>query len=374
VLDFLYNKIEVNEHKYTIIKNIGDIYDLKNKKFYMSLNSCGINSFIVFIKKDNNYYSFMIDRRSISYNRQSLKKETVRLTEIKLSVDPKFYDGTIIDGVLIDNDSNIISNKTVTNKPKFQFMVTDVFMLAGKSIITMDYKKKMYLVNNMFEQLIEKENKTNNIALYVSKPYELNQSQALFRDYIEPNLKEYNIKGITYYPQYSGSKIIYIFDKQDEKYKNELLSGDAIIETNTDNNIQLLESSDKKKIFKFELIDPECTDEIILNLEMIKTITPDVYKLYGIFYGKKLDGQELYIKKKIGIAYIPTYVLSLKCKSFFINKEVVIMSCKFNSNKKKWIPLDEALVQKIDILNNEKRLKIIEQEVIDNDVDIENDE
>ncbi len=374
VLDFLYNKIEINEHKYTIIKNVGDIYDLKNKKFYSSINSCGINSFIVFIKKDNSYYSFVIDRRSISYNRQSLKKEAVRLTEVNLSVDLKFYDGTIIDGVLIDNDSNIISNKSLKNKPKYQFMVSDVFMLAGKSLITMDYKKKMYYVNNMFDKYIEKNNKTNNIDFYVSRPYELNQMPALFRDYLGPNVKNFNIKGITFYPQFSGSKIIYIFDKQDDKYKNELVNGDAKIEVNNDDNIQLLDISDKKKIFKFELINPECIDDIILNLEMRKTTTPDVYKLFGIFCNKSTSSEVTYIKKKIGIAYIPTYILSLKCKSYFLNSDVVIMSCKFNPNKNKWIPVDEAEVQKIDILNDEKRLKITELEVLDNDVDINEEE
>ncbi len=374
ILDFLYNKIEINEHKYTIIKNIGDVYDLKNKKFYVSSNSCGINSFIIFMKKDNNYYSFMIDRRSISYNRQSLKKEAVRMSEIKLSVDYKFYDGTILDGILIDTESNIVSNKSNKSKPKYQFMVTDVFMLAGKSLITQDYKKKMYLASNMFNEYIEKNEKTNNIDLYVSRPYELNQVLSLFKDWISPNVKNYNIKGITFYPQYSGSKIIYIFDKQDDKYKNELLIGDAIIETNSDDNLKLLENSDKKRVFKFELMNPECIDDIILNLGMIKTNIPDVYKLYGIFHNTNSNGEEQYIKKKIGIAYIPTYILSLKCKSYFLNTDELIMSCIFNTNKKKWIPIDEAEVQKIDIVNNEKRLKIVEQEVVDNDCDMNDEE
>jgi hypothetical protein len=366
ILDFLYNKIEVNEHKYTIIKNIGDVYDLKNKKFYVSSNSCGINSFLVLYKKDNNYYSYMIDRRSISYNRQSLKKETVRMTEIKLAVDTKLYDGTILDGVLIDTESNIISNKNNKEKPKFQFMVTDVFMLGGKSLINHDYKKKMYMVNNIFSEYIENNNKFNNIELYLSKPYELNQITTLFKDWISPNVKNFNIKGITFYPQYSGSKIIYIFDKQDDQFKNELLTGDAVIQVDSDNNIKLLDPSDKKRIFKFELMNPECIDDIVLNLGMIKTIIPDVYKLYGIFTSNS-DGEIQYIKKKIGIAYIPTYVLSLRCKSYFLNKEELVMSCRFNSNKKKWIPIEEAEIQKIDIVNNEKRLKIVEQEIYDND-------
>ena len=39
------------------------------------------------------------------------------------------------------------------------------------------------------------------------------------------------------------------------------------------------------------------------------------------------------------------------------------MSCKFNTSKNKWIPVDEVEIQKIDILNEEKRLKITEQEI-----------
>ena len=45
----------------------------------------------------------------------------------------------------------------------------------------------------------------------------------------------------------------------------------------------------------------------------------------------------------------------------------------FNTNKNKWVPIDEASIQQIDILNNEKWLKIIEQEIeIDKDNENEN--
>jgi hypothetical protein len=43
------------------------------------------------------------------------------------------------------------------------------------------------------------------------------------------------------------------------------------------------------------------------------------------------------------------------------------MNCKFNSYKGKWIPIGESSIQKIDIVNNEKRLKITEEEIIDQD-------
>ena len=101
---------------------------------------------------------------------------------------------------------------------------------------------------------------------------------------------------------------------------------------------------------------------------MVKTQTPDVYKLFGIFVNKQ-DKNPVYIKKKIGFAYIPTYILSIKCSMYFLNRNSLVMSCKFNTNKNKWVPIDEASEQKIDIINLEKRLKITEQviEIEDNE-------
>jgi hypothetical protein len=144
LLDYLYNKIEVNDHKYSIIKNIGDVYEIKNNKYYVSANSCGINSLLIFLKHDDEYYSYMIDRRSISYNKNTLKKNMVRFTEIKISVDLKLYDGTIMDGILIDNDNTNIIQKGDNKTNKMMFMITDVFTLCSKSMLAMNYKKKMY--------------------------------------------------------------------------------------------------------------------------------------------------------------------------------------------------------------------------------------
>jgi hypothetical protein len=366
VLDYLYNKIEVADHKYVLIKNIGDVYELKNRKYYVSGNTCGINSFLIFMKKDGNYYSYLVDRRSISYNRNTLKKSSVRFTEIKLAVDLKLYDGTIIDGVLIDNDNDKIISKGETKSNKMMFMISDVFSFCGKSLLAMNYKKKMFTIGTMLSEYIDKNKfNTSNIELFVSRPFEINQANDLFAEYINPYSKKYNIKGLTFYPENSGAKIIYLFDKQDDKYKNELVNRNVTINPNakTDDNLQLLESSETKKIFKFELVDPECIDDIVINLEMKKTGISDVYKLYGIFHN--LDK---YIKKKIGIAYIPTYELSIKAKLFFLNSESKIINCKFNSYKGKWVPLDVSSIQKIDIINNEKRLKITEEEVIEQDM------
>jgi hypothetical protein len=371
ILDYLYNKIEVSDHKYVIIKNISDVYQLKNVKHYMAANTCGINSLIIFIKKDDNYYSYLIDRRSISYNRQSLNIAKVRFTEIKLPVSIKIYDGTILDGILIDSMNN-----------KMEFMITDAFMLNGKSLITMDYKTKMYMMEELVKSFLPENggcsdalkgsnsDGINNVNVYVSRPFEINQFNSLFSEYITSNITKYNIKGITFYPNVSGTKLIYIFDKGDDKLRNDLCTNTYKHDTNKhdtnkhDTNkhedIKSTDNSNLKIVYKYELVNFEDNKLVECNLEMHKTDIPDVFKLFGIFLDKGV-----YIKRRIGIAYIPSYKLSLKCKSHFMNKNVIIFTCKLDVNKNKWIPVDEASVQKIDIINKHPRFKIIEEEVYD---------
>ena len=359
IIDYLYDNININEHRYIIIKNYNDILNIKNQYHYCISNSCGINSFIIFMKKNNTCHSYLVDRRSLSFNKQSCKIDNIRITHIKLSVDLKFYDGTIIDGIVIDNEINKLNNKN--NSSKIEFMINDVFMLCGKKMTMSNYKKKMFIVKNILDNLI-KPNTQDNINLYIPKVYELNQIGSLFKENISINHKKHNIKGLSFLPEKSGTKLIYIFDKIDDTFKNELIKyDDNLLKNDKDNkminNDEKISNSinlNDKKIYSFEFQNSKYINEIILNFEMVKTNISDIYKLYSIF-----QYSDTYIKKRIGTAYIPTYELSLKCKLYFMNKDSIIMSCKLNS-KKKWIPVKIADIQKIDIITNDKRVIIIE--------------
>ena len=361
IIDYLYNNIDINEHRYIIIKNYNDILNIRNQYHYCISNSHGINSFIIFMKKNNTCHSYLVDRRSLSFNKQSCKIDKIRITSVKLSVNLKFYDGTIIDGIVIDNENNKMNNKNVSSK--IEFMINDVFMLCGKKMTTLNYKKKMYTVKNILDNLVKPTNQ-DNINLYIPKVYELNEINDLFRENMSSNCKKYNIKGLSFLPEISGTKLIYIFDKTDETFKNKLIVNDIKSIKNENNEIKNPIDLTDKKIYTFEIIDSKYIDNIILNFEMVKTDISDIYKLYSIF-----QYDDTYIKKRIGTAYIPTYELSLKCKLYFMNKDSNIMSCKLNS-KKKWIPISIAEVQKIDIISNDRRLRIIENcedDVINND-------
>jgi hypothetical protein len=343
--------------------------------------------------------------------------DTIRLIPINCVVDKKMYEGTIIDGILIDNGT--IQSNTTQSNTKMMFMITDVFVMQNKNIMNVNYKQKMHMIKNIFKEY-NNFDKRNNIELYISQPYELNEIPQLFNEVIKLNQKKYNIKGLTIYPEYSGNKLIYIFDKDDEKYKQEIFNDKTNIyydypKNNTSNDIlnDILNNSLNNKIINVEnktnqdinkqnhdinktnhdinktnhdinkiinninnIINEQQnnSDEIIEDNEQKKyicdlidsEITEDIILNFEMIKTPIQDVYKLYaffdnkskiIKIFVDIAYINSYNLSLKCKNIFKNKNNSYISCIFNSYKNKWTPIEELITNnKLSIINNDKRL------------------
>lgn len=367
LLDYLYNKIDVSKYDYKIAKTFNDIIELKQSKYYVSGNSCGTNSFIVFMKYGKDFYSYQIDRRTISHKRDMLKKAGVRIAKINFPVDIEFYNGTIFDG--------IVSNLPTDNSGIMNFVITDVLLLNGKSEINTDYKKKMYKLNDIMTNLSNKNTDIfSNIKFNVSIPFELNQIKHMHNEYISPNIKLLNIKGLSFYPQTSGTKIIYMYDKDknDEEYKNKILNAiSSINDTETQITIQTEEENIKQENRKligytFRLADIEYNKDIILNFEMEKTNVYDTYKLYSVFMRTK-NKKTKYYKKFIDNVYIQSYKLSMECNKIFENNNKLIMECKYDSVDNCWIPIQIANDKRMHIINNDKRIILHEKYHEDND-------
>lgn len=371
IINKLYEKIEVKDFRFLIIKNIDNVIDIKNNKYYISSNYGGIPSFLIFFKFDDTYHSYLIDRRSISFDKTYLNKHNlnnVRMTKVNVSVDIHMYDGTILDCILIDKQKNVgnkincFKNDKVINQS--QLIITDVLYLCNKNLTTQDYKNKIFLFN-IFLKINYKNEKDDNIKLNVNPVYELNQVKELFTHYNKINHQILNIKGIVFHPQKSSVKLVYINNNQDNEYKEKLYDITEKI-SKTETKFEIFDNFDlqnvKKKIV-FELKDISNNEDIKLNFEVKKhDCIPDIYTLYGLY----LINNKIY-KKKSGIAYIPDYNTTIKCKNIFQNKNKLILECLFYPSKGKWIPMKVSSIEKMHIINNEKRLKIIEKDIFDNE-------
>jgi hypothetical protein len=333
IINYLYDNVHLYTYKFKKIERNEDI-TLINSKYYLTANYCGIPIFLIFLKMNNNYNCYSIDRRTLSFEKSKINISNVRITQINAHVDIKLYDGSIFDCSIIDETSDII--------------ITDVFYYCSKNMLSHNYKNKMLLIKNL-------KIKIENINIYISSSFEIDNYKDLFNEYLKMNSKKMNIRGIAFYPEKSGTKLIYVFNKQDLAIKDEIINSKddkkLIINDKQTINQDGYITNNKlpmKEITCFNLKDITTQDDIFLNFEVVKKSIPDVYELYA-YYDDNL------IKKKIGISYVHSYDLTLKCKKIFENTNTQILKCKFNKNNKKWIIIDKT-TENISILNKNKYL------------------
>jgi hypothetical protein len=383
LISYIYNSVDLNKFNYNILNNANDINELSKKKFYVSKMYYGNNYLLIFKKINNKYYSFLIDRKTLSYNKNQLKINNVKITQIYIRLDESIYDGTIFDGTL----------KYTNNGDKMYFVINDVYMFLGKNIMNDLIKYKLTNIEEFLNLAWVDDYFINNIELSVNKLFDLNQINKIIT--FEKNKN--NIKGFSFYSDISGTTLIYLLKNNSEITKININNNSVIknnnhtseninnyiteninnytteninnntteninnyttenINNNTaeninnnkniNNNISELTNSDliennsnenTKTKFEYKI---KTTQNIIITFEIRKTTIADVYKLYLVTKIKK--NNKIHIKnKKIDIAYIPTLECSNICKTIFdknTDKQILI-NCEFNIYKKKWTPL-----------------------------------
>lgn len=348
LVNYIYSTVEISKFKYKIIDYESDLNILTKQKHYLSANFNGINCLLVFTKIKDKYMSFLVDRKTLTYNINQIKIENVKTTYVNIKLDNSIYNGTIFDGIYINNKRN----RTRT------FVITDVYYFLGKNITDDDIKHKFMNVTEYLKSNMKTDNRINNLKLSINKLYEPSDIRELLKD-MEKS-KSIDLKGIVFYPNKSGTKLIFL--NTDRKHD---------VVTNSQSYSQLQSHSPKSvpspKSKKVKYIAKN-DKPIYAVLEIRKTKDPDVYKVFALNTQDE-DGIKF---KKLGIASIPNTNCSVLCRNIFENKknDRALMKCLFNNSKNKWIPLEEEKVEKrpIPFSNIEKYFDIVDDDD-DNETD-----
>ena len=358
LIDYIYSNINISKFKYKLLENYSDLSSFQeSSKFFVSANFSGSNCLLVFCKIKGKFYSFLVDRKTLSFNSDQIKYESVNIMPINVRLENSIYNGTIIDGIFIKHDKK---------KEKF-FVITDLYMFRG--ITTEKDKINMKLAN--IETYLEYNMKScQNITLTINKLYELENIDKLVNDDIKKT-HDFHVRGLSFYPEISSTKLIYVFNEdKDKKMLNKNNTSNSprdskeIVLPSVSNNLNNINSEVKKTKIKYSARSEYKNKEIIFVLELKKTEISDVYKLFAV---EEVDkGEKKILKtKKMGIAYIPTKDISLKCKEIF-SKNVngrALFKCQFDDIKNKWIPLEEVKnVKRPNKINEiEEKLELIEE-------------
>jgi len=363
LIDYIYSNINISKFKYKLLENYTDLSSFQDsQKFYVSANFSGSNCLMVFCKIKGKNYSFMVDRKTLSFNAEQIKYENISIIPVNIKLDNSIYNGTIIDGIFIKHDKK---------REKF-FVITDLYLFRGVST----EKDKINNKLNNIEAYLEYNMKgCQNLILTINKLYEIDSLEKLVNEDIKKT-HDFHVRGISFYPEFSATKLIYVFnDDKDKKFlsKNQdckdTVTPKEIIEPTKNINLNNY-SETRKSVFKYKTKDNFKNDKLYFILELRKTEISDVYKLFIVEEVNK-DDKIILKTKKMGIAYIPTKDCSQICKEVFTKNVLnrALFKCKFDNEKNKWIPVEEAKNVKVPskLSELEEKLELYEEFETDSD-------
>lgn len=332
IIEYLYSTVELSNYKYKLIEYEYDLPLLKEKLYFVSPNYNGIHSLLVFKKIKDKYFSFLIDRKTLTYNINQIDYEKVKIIPIYVHLDESIYNGTIIDGVLLYNNINGMKN----------FVINDIYYFRGTNMTTDKITNKILNISTYLEKM-NCNHEDSNIIFIINKLYPLNEIQQLVNIYIPKSKYNKSIKGLSFYSEFSGTKLIYLYNNcSHEKIES---SPEMEIKSN---------SPEKKSVRVKSPTSLMSSGTLVLTFKMKKT---DIIDVYNLFLGEKVieNNKKILRYKKIGIASIPTKECSFFCKEIFdqISDDSVLMDCKYDESKNKWIPINLA--------TNKKRADLVDR-------------
>jgi hypothetical protein len=342
----------ISNFKYEVIQYESDLSKLIRQKFFTSINFCGTNSLLVFTKISGKHYCFSVERQTLSYNFSKIDYSKVKLDMRNLRLDIDIYNGTILDGILVKQ-----------SKKDDLFIISDVYKFCGVDYTKskLDDKLKMvikYLQNNYNQDHIE-----NNILLSVNKIYPISQTEHIVNKVL-PSIKTLKARGLCFYPEFSETKLIFLFNNDNKKVENNDNTNDKLVikdknhQNHQNHQNQKSDVSDKLEKYpnkhevkhdvkhednimeksKFKYVNTSKKD-VYATLEIKSTQNIDVYKLNAV-ERTLVDNKKVLKRVPMGIAYISGIEQSHKMNKIFSQDKKVLMKCKFINDKSKWEPIE----------------------------------
>lgn len=309
LIKYLFNNINLSQFGYTILKQEKQLDLFNATKFYVTPNFNGSNCLLIFMKYLSEYHSFLIDRSTLAFKFQSINIDNVKIRKVQFDADCDIYQGSIFDGILINKKDDDIPI----------FVINEVYFFKGHNMTNIPLPVKLDVLNSYFSNDMSLQN-TTKIRVIVGTIYNLFET----RDLIDVHANMFEdigqIKGLQFFPELSGTKLIYLFS--------------TVI--NFKNNRQE-KNHDSLVSYKF-------IDGWKANFKIQKTQICDVYDLFLMKKSSQVH---------MGIALIPSIKLSLRLQEYFKEKTSAVVKCRFELKRNKWIPieiLDESA--KVDLIDH----------------------
>ena len=119
----IYAETDLSKFRYEMLNYENDLQKILKNKYFVSINFFGTNCLLVFTKVLDKFYSFTVDRQTLSYNFSKVDFSKVKLNLVNIHLDDNIYNGTIFEGILVKryNMDDV-------------YIISDVYKFCGKDM------------------------------------------------------------------------------------------------------------------------------------------------------------------------------------------------------------------------------------------------
>lgn len=214
LLDYIYSTIELSKYKYHTLEFDNELPKLLTQKYFVSVNFIGFNNFLIFCKIKDKYYTFTIARNSISYNKSKIDYNRTEIDFKTVGLDPSIYNGTIFDGTLIHR-----------HKENDIFIISDVFTFCGNEMTHVKLNDKLLIVSEYLKHNYKSHDTKNTLSLFIDEHMSPIEKTDMLVNKIIPDITNRKVRGITFYPEITGTKIHYLFGNENKIGSNDNKNG-----------------------------------------------------------------------------------------------------------------------------------------------------
>ena len=433
LVSWVYDSIEMSRYNFRMLKDVSDLSMLLTNRYYMSGNYSGVNCFLVFTKLKGKFYSFIVERKMLSYSIDKMDWDSLRITNINVVVDQAIYNGTIFDGIYF--------NRGDINK----FTITDAYRFKGTDYSVIDLKLKLTELKYYFERLNTQvgrsnpngqngqnsqnaQNKRVSIEIDINKIYDVADFDSVINTKL--HIDSTMPRGICFYPEKSGTKLIFNYehrpnilngapglikaapdrtsttpiarstgsndpnDPNDPNDSNDShdsqrsqRSYDSHRTSSTKPDAKTMKTDKADKADKADKIDKSDTDKKRLKLTKtyytsIQDTSGEIKAVLGMTPTSTPDNYDLYCVERVGtnklrkqkrdIAYIPDAEKSKWLRSLFsVDPKPKLMNCVWRDDRKKWEPMSVNTMAKLPSLSSKIDEHLVAVEESDSESEFE---
>jgi len=433
LVSWVYDSIEMSRYNFRMLKDVSDLSMLLTNRYYLSGNYSGVNCFLVFTKLKGKFYSFIVERKMLSYSIDKMDWDSLRITNINVVVDQAIYNGTIFDGIYF--------NRGDINK----FTITDAYRFKGTDYSVIDLKLKLTELKYYFERLNTQvgrsnpngqngqnsqnaQNKRVSIEIDINKIYDVADFDSVINTKL--HIDSTMPRGICFYPEKSGTKLIFNYehrpnilngapglikaapdrtsttpiarstgsndpnDPNDPNDSNDShdsqrsqRSYDSHRTSSTKPDAKTMKTDKADKADKADKIDKSDTDKKRLKLTKtyytsIQDTSGEIKAVLGMTPTSTPDNYDLYCVERVGtnklrkqkrdIAYIPDAEKSKWLRSLFsVDPKPKLMNCVWRDDRKKWEPMSVNTMAKLPSLSSKIDEHLVAVEESDSESEFE---